>query len=243
MSSEGEEMLGAIEEFSRFAYSYNTYNIIQTYVVKELISKIKKQTYKTIVDVGCGSGAVYHHLTTEQINYKTFVAIDASEKMLSLHPTNHNIKVLYADFNQPFIHKDIKDDALVISSSALQWSKDLDCTFSHLSQIGRKAYFSIFTANTFRTLHQTAHIKSPIYQTEFLKNSIDKYYNAKYEIKKYQLVFESTHEMLRYIKKSGVNGGEKQLNYKQIKRLMQEYPLKYLEFEVLFVEGVSLTKR
>jgi len=48
--------------------------------------------------------------------------------------------------------------------------------------------------------------------------------------------------MFRYIKKSGVSGGEKQLNYQQMKRLMENYPLNYLEFEVLFVEATSLAK-
>ena len=234
-------MIDAIEEFSRFAYSYNTYNIIQKEVVKELISKIERQTYKTIIDIGSGSGAVYDRILAEEINHNTFVALDASEKMLALHPKNPKIKIINADFNQAFVDKVMKEDLFVISSSALQWSKDLDYTFSQLAKIGSKAYFSIFTANTFKTLHQTADIKSPIYQVEFLKSSIDKYYKANYEIKRYQLAFESTHAMLSYIQKSGVNAGENQLSYKQVKRLMQEYPLKYLEFEVLFVEGVSLT--
>jgi malonyl-CoA O-methyltransferase len=48
--------------------------------------------------------------------------------------------------------------------------------------------------------------------------------------------------MFRYIKKSGVSGGEKQLSYKQMKMLMEKYPLNYLEFEVLFVEATSLAK-
>lgn len=231
----------AIEEFSRFAHSYNTYNIIQTDVAKELTDRVKKQAYKTIVDVGCGSGTVYRNIQTKQIMFDTFVALDASEEMLSLHPKSKNVKVLHADFNQSFGYEEGKEDVLVLSSSALQWSKDLDRMFSQLSQIGKKAYFAIFTANTFSTLHQTAQIKSPIYPEDILKKSINKYYEAKYETKKYQLAFSSTREMFTYIKKSGVSGGEKQLNYKQMKRLMQEYPLNYLEFEVLFVEGVSLS--
>jgi malonyl-CoA O-methyltransferase len=46
--------------------------------------------------------------------------------------------------------------------------------------------------------------------------------------------------MFNYIKKSGVSGGEKQLTYKQTKQLMKNYPLNYLEFEVLFVKAKSL---
>jgi len=48
--------------------------------------------------------------------------------------------------------------------------------------------------------------------------------------------FESVHEMLRYIKHSGVSGGRKQLSYMQIKNLISIYPLDYLEFEVMFIK-------
>jgi len=44
--------------------------------------------------------------------------------------------------------------------------------------------------------------------------------------------------MLRYIKQSGVSGGKKQLSYKEIKRVIKDYPLDYLEFEVLFVKAI-----
>jgi malonyl-CoA O-methyltransferase len=43
--------------------------------------------------------------------------------------------------------------------------------------------------------------------------------------------------MLRYIKQSGVSGGKRQLSYKDIKNLLDNYPLDYLEFEVLFIWG------
>ena len=71
---------------------------------------------------------------------------------------------------------------------------------------------------------------------------ITKYYNANFQLNSYQLEFETTREMFKYIKKSGVSGGEKQLSYRQIKQLMENYPLKYLEFEVLFVEATPLIK-
>jgi malonyl-CoA O-methyltransferase len=41
--------------------------------------------------------------------------------------------------------------------------------------------------------------------------------------------------MLRYIKRSGVSGGRNVLGVTQMRRLMERYPLEYLEFEVLFI--------
>jgi malonyl-CoA O-methyltransferase len=43
--------------------------------------------------------------------------------------------------------------------------------------------------------------------------------------------------MLRYIKRSGVSGGKRQLSIKDIKRVVDRYPLNYLEFEVIFIEA------
>ena len=43
--------------------------------------------------------------------------------------------------------------------------------------------------------------------------------------------------MFRYIKRSGVSGGVGVLNYREMKNIMKNYPLDYLEFEVLFIKA------
>ncbi len=65
-----------------------------------------------------------------------------------------------------------------------------------------------------------------------------KYFEAELEVVEYKLDFESTRNMFKYIKNSGVSGSRKVLNYKQTKKLMQDYPLNYLEFEVVFIHTV-----
>jgi len=234
-------MSHAIKEFSRFASSYNVYNVIQKQVAKELIDRVTKRHYSTILDVGCGDGAVYNNIEAQGITFENFIALDASEEMLSLHPQSDKIKLLKDDFNKVLSCTSNKAHTLVLSSSALQWSKALDSTFAQLSRLGERGYFAIFTANTFKTLHEVAKVNSPIYTTKTIQKSILKYFDATFEVKTYHLTFEDTREMFRYIKKSGVSGGEKQLGYTQAKQLMQAYPLGYLEFEVLFVKGIALT--
>ena len=44
--------------------------------------------------------------------------------------------------------------------------------------------------------------------------------------------------MFRYIKKSGVSGARKVLSYKESKKLLNEYPVNYLEFEVVFIYSI-----
>lgn len=230
-----------IKEFSRFAHTYNAHNVIQDEVAQTLVDFLPKDHYEKVIDIGCGSGAVYKYMQKAHIKVTNFIALDSSSAMLQIHPDDRTISKMCADFNTPQAFSFESDKAsIILSSSALQWSRDLDFTFSRLSGKSGSAYFAIFTANTFYTLHKTASIESPIYTTEVLQKSIEKYYEASFEVKRYQLHFPSVKEMFRYIKKSGVSGGEKQLSYKKTKQLMDSYPLDYLEFEVLFVKAKPL---
>jgi len=231
-----------IKEFSRFAYSYDMYNIIQREVASELVSKLQVEKYDKIIDIGCGSGAIYNEMVKNNIAIDKFIALDSSENMLVIHPSDIKIKKYCINFDDSdaFNDLDITNKSLLLSSSALQWSQDLDILFRKLSNLSEHIHFSIFTSNTFKTLHKIANIDSPIHSSDILKKTINKHYAAKFEIKTYKLYFNSVREMFKYIKKSGVSGGEKQLGYKQIKELMSRYTLDYLEFEVLFVTTLPL---
>jgi malonyl-CoA O-methyltransferase len=235
-------MSNVIQEFSRFAHEYDTYNVIQAEVAKLLVEELSSSRYATIIDIGCGSGEVYKNLEKNNVAFEHLIVLDSSREMLELHPSSKKIEKRCADFNrlQTFEELSLAPQTLVLSSSALQWSKDLDFTLSEISKRSPHAYFAIFTSNTFKTLHETANIKSPIYTKAVLRETIEKYYHAEFELKEYRLYFETVREMFNYIKKSGVSGGEKQLTYKQTKQLMKRYPLDYLEFEVLFVKATSL---
>ena len=239
MANNTEKTSGVTKEFSRFAKAYDQYNIIQSEVAQTLVSRLPLNSYRTIIDIGAGSGKVYENLLKRNIIFEHFVALDSSLEMLKIHPEDTCMEKICADFNLPetFETLDIKEETLLLSSSALQWSIDLDFTIAQLSELSDQAYFAIFTSNTFKTLHQYAGVDSPIYSAEVLKHTIDTYYDASYEVRQYKLHFGSVHEMFRYIKKSGVSGGEKRLGYKETKTLMRQYSLDYLEFEVLFVEA------
>ncbi len=228
------------KEFSRFAKAYSQHNIIQIEVASQLLSFLPKDNYKNILDLGCGRGEVYEKLVKEKINFEHLSALDIATGMLSLHPKDDRIILIEGDFSKrevfsklPYNHYEI-----VISASALQWSQDLDTTLSQLSLICDNGYFAIFTSNTFSSLHKCAGVTSPIYSKEYLQEKIESYFDASFEVFRYKLYFKSVYEMLRYIKQSGTSGGEGQLSYRQTKRLIVEYPLDYLEFEVLFIKTV-----
>jgi len=239
MLKERDLKYNAIKEFSRFAHQYNQYNVIQAQVAKYLVSTLEVKQYDTIIDMGCGSGEIYKNLKNTSSTFDSFIAIDSSSEMLVLHPSCSQLEKRCENFNgqEAFVDVHLDENDIFISSSALQWSKDLDFTFNHISQKAPKIHLALFTSNTFKTLHDVANISSPIYSSQILESLISKYYKADYEIKNYRLYFENNKDMFTYIKKSGVSGGERRLSFKETKALIQNYPLDYLEFEVLFVRG------
>jgi malonyl-CoA O-methyltransferase len=230
-----------VKEFSRFAEEYTKHNMIQVEVASRLTSMLEKKRYKKVLDIGCGSGAVYDNLSKKNILVDKFIAFDFSKEMLNLHPSSLNVEKICSDFNKKesfLAYKNSEFDVL-ISASALQWSEDLSIVLESISSLANRYYFAFFTSKTFATLHKTAGITSPIYSKEFIVESLNKYYSYELEVVEYRLNFSSVREMFRYIKRSGVSGGTGQLSYRSMKRLMQEYPLNYLEFEVMFVKAVK----
>jgi malonyl-CoA O-methyltransferase len=231
----------ASKEFSRFAESYKKYNIIQKKVAKELVSSLQNRSYNRVLDIGCGDGEIFKNLNKNHIQFNHLTAIDMAIGMLDIHPKESKISLIEGDFSidetfhkLPFNRYDI-----AISSSALQWSPNLDTTLLNISKISNEISFAIFTSKTFSSLHKCADIKSPIYSEEYLKTKIERYFNAQYNSIDYKLYFETVYEMLRYIKISGVSGGESKLSYREIKQLIRDYPLNHLEFNVIFVRGNS----
>jgi malonyl-CoA O-methyltransferase len=235
--------MNIIREFSRFANLYEKHNIIQSQVAKKLVSTIENRYYHSIIDIGCGSGAIYKNIIKRDIRFDKFIGADLSKEMLKLHPDSNKIEKISFDFNSSESFRTLKNNYnLVISSSALQWSSNLDFTLKEISKLSKNFYFAIFTSNTFKTLHSIANIKSPIHKKEYIQKIIDKYYISNYETINYKLKFNSVYEMLKYIKQSGVSGGKKQLSYKEIKNIIDNYPLDYLEFEVLFIKAKKRLK-
>ena len=236
----GIRLSNIIKEFSRFANQYDQYNIIQKKVAKTLVKKLPFVKYKNILDIGCGSGTIFKNLKKEGIYFDKLTVLDSSQNMLNIHPKTNKIEKIYGDFNTQDFMKSLhlEEYDILLSSSSLQWSKDLDFTFNSLSALSKKAYLAIFTSDTFKTLHKIAKVDSPIYSSKEIEKSISKYYeDVNFELHTYTLYFDTVRKMFQYIKKSGVSTGEKKLSYKEMKILMQSYPLDYLEFEVLFIEA------
>ena len=223
-------------QFSKYANEYSNNNIIQQIVSKALVRDINNKP-KRILELGCGSGQVFNHVNWQFNKYK---AIDSSLSMCKLHPKPSKVEVCCFNFDEDDLYDSIKDEKydLVISSSALQWSKDLDKIISRLKNISDELSCVLFTSNTFKTIQSITNATSPILRIKEIKEVFAKYYNCTFEVINYNLEFTNKKEMFNYIKNSGVSG-EASLSYKKAKLLYKEYNLTYLEFEVIFIKAFS----
>ena len=224
-------------EFSNHASSYGSYNIIQNKVIEHLLSKVITQP-KNILDLGCGNGSLCNKIDW---NYNHFTGVDFAKGMLELHPKSDKIECIYGDFNNQVLFDNLHMNSydFIFSASALQWSTDLDSVFKNIKAFNAPIALAIFTSNTFKTLNSTAKIDSILRSSQEIEALQKKYFNANFEVVNYKLEFDSTVDMFRYIKKSGVSGSRKVLSYKQTKELMKNYPINYLEFEVVFITSFS----
>ncbi len=222
-----------IKEFSRFAHVYRDYNMIQKEVAQDLLAQLSVEASK-IVDLGCGSGTLYHAISWP---IETFLGIDLSQEMLAHHPQNKPIALRCQSFDDKNLFEALKEEDfdLLLSSSSLQWSKDLKVLFERIQSLDKPFALSLFTSATFKTLHETAGTKSPLYSKELIQEYVKSVLDAQVTFKTYELSFDDTKSLFRYLKQSGVSSNDVQLSYKETKELMKAYPLSYLEFEVAFI--------
>jgi malonyl-CoA O-methyltransferase len=235
-----KDPMHAVKEFRRHASSYGHYNVIQRQAAAYLLAWIGEWELGRVLDIGCGDGTLYRRLCRLPLQFESFLAVDLAEEMLALHPQAEPVRLLQGDFNDPSFLRSLRDyhPRTLLSASALQWSRDLDRTLSALASLGSRAYLSLFTSGTFATLHRIAGIRSPIRSFGTCREILERHFCLhRVERVRYRLPFESSREIFRYIKRSGVSGGEARLGYRQAKRVMEAYPLDYLEFELLFAWG------
>lgn len=224
-------------QFSKHANEYNNHNIIQQIAAKALVRDIKNEP-RRILEIGCGSGQIYKYISWDIDYYR---AIDFSSSMCELHPKASNVEIQCHDYDSEDFFASIKNEKFdtIISSSAMQWSKDFNKLISKLHEVTNDINAVLFTSNTFKTIQEITGNKSPILELEEIKEVFSKYFNCDFEVHNYKLEFENKKDLFNYIKKSGVSGNTNELDFKMAKKLYKEYDLNYLEFEVIFIKTTS----
>jgi malonyl-CoA O-methyltransferase len=221
-------------QFSKHANDYATYNIIQQIVSKALVRDIKSNP-KTILELGCGSGQVFSNISWP---YDKYIATDFSMQMCNIHPHAKNLEIKQFDFDSDEFWHMIKDKKFdtILSSSAMQWSRDLNKLVNRLSKVSNTINAVLFTSNTFRKIQSITKKQSPILDIKTIKDAFSNSFDCEFEVFNYNLEFDNKKELFKYIKNSGVSG-DSDLSFKDAKYLYKNYDINYLEFEVIFIKG------
>ena len=225
-----------MNQFSKNAYRYDDYADVQKEVVRHLLASIVT-TPQTILDLGCGSGAIFCNIPWK---FTAFTGVDSAPKMCERHPKAPHVTIICEDFEADSLAAQLQPPYdLLISSSALQWAQDIHRLIEKIALTCQEGAFAVFTDQTFQTIYEMSHIPKFLPEAKSLLKVFEKHFTCKSELKTYRLFFDDNLSLFRSIKKSGVSGGKKYLTVSQTKDLIRHYPHDYLEFEVLFVWGIS----
>jgi malonyl-CoA O-methyltransferase len=161
--------------------------------------------------------------------------------MCKSHKNADNLQILNLDFDDKnfFDNLPINYFDTIISSSSIQWSKNIDRLFCEISKHTTNISFAIFTSNTFKEVQQFTNLPSPIYNKEDILKYANCHFNLTYKIEKYKKTFKHKTDIFKHIKNSGVSGGKKRLSIKETKNLLNNFPYNYLQYEVLFIKGIA----
>lgn len=219
--------------FSRQAAHYARLNTIQREVAAALLSRLT-DCPKRILDLGAGCGAIFSQI---EWPVEHFVAVDFAQRMCELHPVAQGVTVLQADFDSPAALAALERLGpfdLIISSSALQWAADLDVTLKAVARLGRRAAFALFTAGTFKSLHDYLGTNSPLPHAALASAAIARHFPVRTEVVSLRLCFDDRRSLFSYIRQSGVGGGVSRLTFGRARELLKNFPSLELEFEVLY---------
>lgn len=149
-SSDGDS---AVRRFSRSASTYEGVAEVQAWLAAALSERIPETAPQTVLECGCGTGLLTRLLVARWPGC-TYTASDPAPGMLETARRkcmDPNIRFMEADADRATGPAD-----WVVSSSALQWSEDLERTLAHLwRQVnpGGGLAFSLMLDGTLREIH------------------------------------------------------------------------------------------
>lgn len=204
----------------RFQKSFSTYDdnaIIQKSMAKKLVSLLPVNTYKSVLEIGTATGVLTKEIK-KKILFEEFYANDIVEDSRKyVDKIIPSSKFICGDIEEIELPK--KFD-LIISNASLQWCNNFDKTIEKLklklNPDGILA-ISIFGQSNLKEIKDIFKIQNTIYehQNPMLEEEIN-------------LEFNNLVEVLKHIKKTGVNAVELMtLTKTKLKNYEDEYRKKY----------------
>jgi len=212
-------------KFSKAAESYDNYAKIQADVAQKLAAKLPQSNdaanVKTILEIGCGTGN-FTSLLAAKFPAAKIVALDFSPEMIA--KASHKLPKNTIEFicveGEEFLEKSSGASFdLIASNGSLQWFSDHDHSLKNIARIlkpGGVFLCSIFGPDSLKKLGlgmkplcgyngSVAAIAFP--EITSLQNSLNAYFiNGTVEQELIAKQYESVHDLLVHIKRTGTGG-------------------------------------
>lgn len=245
--------------FSKCAPYYDKYSSIQNLCAARLITKIKANGLRRILEPGCGTGN-YTRLLRERFPEARIRAIDISSAMTRIAEEKihkNNIEFITADAETMPLKE--KFD-LISSNASFQWFEDLGSALVRYRDILKAnglISFSIFGPGTFfelnESLQQLSGKPSSIDASQFIEKKKIKeilrglFRNSELERKVYKEESLGLSQLLKKIKYTGIRGrafDKKGLwTHKMLNELERIYKQRFrgviATYEVFFCKGIK----
>lgn len=192
-----------MEAFKKNFITYDENALVQRKVAEKLSflvsKKLKEKNFNKVIELGCGTG-IFTRIISKKINIESLTLNDYFDTRKYLKDINYTNFIL-GDMNNSLEEK----YSLVVSSSSLQWIKDLEGLIQKISFCSDKLFFSIYLENNLKEIKEHFNV-SLNYRTEKeILKLLKKYFN---EVESFDeaivLYFEKPLEALRHLKKTGV---------------------------------------
>lgn len=195
------------ERFSKNLKNYNDNAKIQKKMAERLITYLKNNKYKKVLEIGCGTGFLTD-LVVNSINYEIYTAVDIVEDCKEyIKEIDSNIDFIPADI-EVFINNDNEKYDLIISNASLQWTENFKKTaellYSKLNNDG-ELLFSTFGKENFREIYYVVGSSLNYFSNNELQEMFP---NSTIESEIHVLAFKNAKDVLKHLQLTGVNALE-----------------------------------
>jgi len=242
--------------FSRYAYTYDTYADAQRKVAFELLSWLKKDRFKRIMEVGCGTGN-YTLLLREKFKKAKITAVDISDKMIEVASDklrDKGIEFMVRDAENLNLDKGFD---LITSNACFHWFKDMGKALLRYRTLLKKdgiILFSTFGPLTFWELNSS--LRSVFKDSSIMANDFipigkvekilrDNFKDVTIKETRFEESFASLRDLLNKIKYTGARGNGLGSKISFDRRALKEIERAYLDkigtikatYQIFFCKG------